>query len=97
MDQQDLARDNSGTRGYATFISELSELIPDTILPSMSLLLTHLDGEVILQTMRGRGWEETGPMGLVGSDGCTDAPEREDSWADKWLFTYARQNEMQSK
>ncbi|PIK49362.1 putative condensin complex subunit 1 [Apostichopus japonicus] len=45
MDQQDLARDNSGTRGYAGFISELSDLIPDTILPSMSLLLTHLDGE----------------------------------------------------
>lgn len=46
MDQQDLARDNSGTRGYAGFISELSDLIPDAILPSISLLLIHLDGEV---------------------------------------------------
>ena len=46
MDPQDLARDNSGTRAYAGFLVEVSEKIPAVMLPSISVLLCHLDGEV---------------------------------------------------
>ncbi|KAM7064926.1 condensin complex subunit 1 isoform 1-T1 [Acridotheres tristis] len=42
---QDLAREASGVRGYATFISELAEQIPALVLSNMSVLLPHLDGE----------------------------------------------------
>ncbi|XP_063209038.1 condensin complex subunit 1 isoform X1 [Chroicocephalus ridibundus] len=42
---QDLARDTSGVKGYATFITELSERIPALVLSNMSVLLRHLDGE----------------------------------------------------
>lgn len=43
---QDLAREASGVKGYATFISELAEQIPALVLSNMSVLLPHLDGEV---------------------------------------------------
>lgn len=43
---QDLARDASGIKGYATFITELAEQIPALVLSNMSVLLRHLDGEV---------------------------------------------------
>ena len=46
MDPQDLARDNSGTRAYATFLVEIAEKVPAVMLPSISVLLCHLDGEV---------------------------------------------------
>ncbi|KAI1242199.1 hypothetical protein IHE44_0005716 [Lamprotornis superbus] len=42
---QDLSREASGVRGYATFISELAEQIPALVLSNMSVLLPHLDGE----------------------------------------------------
>ncbi|XP_075367431.1 condensin complex subunit 1 isoform X2 [Mycteria americana] len=42
---QDLARDASGIKGYATFITELAEQIPALVLSNMSVLLHHLDGE----------------------------------------------------
>ncbi|NXK63493.1 CND1 protein, partial [Sylvietta virens] len=42
---QDLAREGSGVKGYATFISELAEKIPTLVLANMSVLLPHLDGE----------------------------------------------------
>ncbi|NWI24881.1 CND1 protein, partial [Sula dactylatra] len=42
---QDLARDASGVKGYATFITELAEQIPALVLSNMSVLLRHLDGE----------------------------------------------------
>ncbi|XP_058681359.1 condensin complex subunit 1 [Ammospiza caudacuta] len=42
---QDLAREASGVKGYATFISELAEQIPALVLSNMSVLLPHLDGE----------------------------------------------------
>ncbi|KAJ8021490.1 Condensin complex subunit 1 [Holothuria leucospilota] len=72
MDQQDLARDNSGTRGYAGFISELSDLIPDAILPSISLLLIHLDGESY--TMRNGVLTALGNIvcKVLSGDGLTD-------------------------
>ncbi|NXA05854.1 CND1 protein, partial [Sapayoa aenigma] len=42
---QDLAREASGVKGYATFITELAEQIPALVLSNMSVLLHHLDGE----------------------------------------------------
>ncbi|KAM7180780.1 condensin complex subunit 1 isoform 3-T3 [Macrochelys suwanniensis] len=42
---QDLARDASGVKGYAAFLSELAEQIPAIVLSNMSVLLHHLDGE----------------------------------------------------
>ncbi|XP_068258581.1 condensin complex subunit 1 isoform X1 [Nyctibius grandis] len=42
---RDLARDASGIKGYATFITELAEQIPALVLSNMSVLLHHLDGE----------------------------------------------------
>ncbi|NXC83205.1 CND1 protein, partial [Cercotrichas coryphoeus] len=42
---QDLAREASGVKGYATFISELAEQIPALVLSNMSVLLPHLDEE----------------------------------------------------
>ncbi|NWW48276.1 CND1 protein, partial [Pedionomus torquatus] len=42
---QDLARDGSGVKGYAAFITELAERIPALVLSNISVLLRHLDGE----------------------------------------------------
>ncbi|NWI14057.1 CND1 protein, partial [Crypturellus soui] len=42
---QDVARDASGIKGYAVFITELAEQIPAVVLSHMSVLLRHLDGE----------------------------------------------------
>ncbi|XP_009683381.2 condensin complex subunit 1 isoform X2 [Struthio camelus] len=42
---QDLARDASGIKGYAVFITHLAEQIPAVVLSNMSVLLRHLDGE----------------------------------------------------
>ncbi|NXP05107.1 CND1 protein, partial [Thinocorus orbignyianus] len=42
---QDLARDTSGIKGYAAFITELAEQIPALVLSNISVLLHHLDGE----------------------------------------------------
>jgi len=46
MDSKDLSRDSSGTRAYAAFLLELSRCVPDVMLPSISVLLVLLDGEV---------------------------------------------------
>ncbi|NWV34162.1 CND1 protein, partial [Grantiella picta] len=70
---QDLAREASGVKGYATFISELAEQIPALVLSNMSVLLPHLDGEsytmrnailaamaeVLMQVLNGDQLEET--------------------------------------
>ncbi|KAK2528299.1 condensin complex subunit 1 isoform X1 [Columba livia] len=42
---QDSAREVSGMKGYAIFISELAEQIPALMLSNISVLLCHLDGE----------------------------------------------------
>ncbi|XP_065504815.1 condensin complex subunit 1 isoform X2 [Caloenas nicobarica] len=42
---QDSARDASGMKGYATFITELAEQIPALVLSNISVILCHLDGE----------------------------------------------------
>ena len=46
MDPRDLARDSSGTKAYADFLVELASRVPTLIVPSISLLMCHLDGEV---------------------------------------------------
>ncbi|OXB76260.1 UNVERIFIED_CONTAM: hypothetical protein H355_014668 [Colinus virginianus] len=70
---QELARDTSGIKGYAVFITELAEQIPALVLSNMSVLLRHLDGEnymmrnailsamaeVLLQVLNGDQLEES--------------------------------------
>ena len=46
MDPRDLARDTSGTRAYADFLVELAARVPTQIIPNISVLLCHLNGEV---------------------------------------------------
>lgn len=46
MDPRDLNRDTSGTRAYADFLVELASRVPSQIIPSISVLLCHLNGEV---------------------------------------------------
>ncbi|XP_042309788.1 condensin complex subunit 1 isoform X2 [Sceloporus undulatus] len=69
---QELARDASGMKGYATFLSELAEQTPSIVLANMSVLLHHLDGEsygmrnailtamaeILLQVLNGEQLEE---------------------------------------
>nr|XP_056704411.1 condensin complex subunit 1 [Euleptes europaea] len=42
---QEMARDASGAKGYASFLTELAEQAPAIVLANMSVLLHHLDGE----------------------------------------------------
>ncbi|XP_071502768.1 condensin complex subunit 1-like [Diadema antillarum] len=58
MDPNDLARDNSGTRSYAAYLVEMAQKVPDLMLPCISLILCHLDGESY--TMR------NGILGVIG-------------------------------
>ncbi|KAK3513826.1 hypothetical protein QTP70_028853 [Hemibagrus guttatus] len=41
----DLAREGSGVKAFSSFLSELSTLVPEIMIPNISVLLTHLDGE----------------------------------------------------
>ncbi|XP_005378837.1 PREDICTED: condensin complex subunit 1 isoform X2 [Chinchilla lanigera] len=42
---QELSRDALGAKGFASFLTELAERVPATLLSSMCMLLDHLDGE----------------------------------------------------
>ncbi|KAF6340002.1 non-SMC condensin I complex subunit D2 [Rhinolophus ferrumequinum] len=42
---QELSRDTSGAKGFATFLTELAERVPAILMSSMCILLDHLDGE----------------------------------------------------
>ncbi|XP_025023310.1 condensin complex subunit 1 [Python bivittatus] len=69
---QELARDASGMKGYAAFLTELTEQTPAIVLANMSVLLHHLDGEsygmrnailaamaeILLQVLNGEQLEE---------------------------------------
>lgn len=48
MDPKELARDSSGTRAYAAFLVELSQCVPEVVLPNISVILDLLDGEVTI-------------------------------------------------
>ncbi|KAG7475654.1 condensin complex subunit 1 [Solea senegalensis] len=42
---EELAREGSGVKAFASFLSELGALVPDLMIPTISLLITHLEGE----------------------------------------------------
>ena len=46
MDSKDLARDTSGAKSYATFLAEVGDRVPQAVLPTISTILSQLDGEV---------------------------------------------------
>lgn len=43
---EELAREGSGVKAFSTFLSELSALVPELMIPNISVLITHLEGEV---------------------------------------------------
>ncbi|KAG7271553.1 hypothetical protein CRUP_027827 [Coryphaenoides rupestris] len=42
---EELAREGSGVKAFSSFLSELSSLVPELIIPNISVLVTHLEGE----------------------------------------------------
>ncbi|XP_066912331.1 condensin complex subunit 1-like [Clytia hemisphaerica] len=58
MESSDLSRDTSGTRAFSQFLVELADKIPNQVLPNISLLMAHLDGDSY--TMR------NGVLGVFG-------------------------------
>lgn len=44
---EELARDGSGVKAFASFLSELGALVPELMIPNISVLITHLEGEVL--------------------------------------------------
>ncbi|XP_053700032.1 condensin complex subunit 1 [Synchiropus splendidus] len=42
---EELAREGSGVKAFAAFLSELATLVPDLMIPNISVLITHLEGE----------------------------------------------------
>lgn len=43
---EELAREGSGVKAFASFLSEVSALVPELMIPNISVLITHLEGEV---------------------------------------------------
>lgn len=43
---EELAREGSGVKAFSLFLSELATMVPDLIIPNISMLITHLEGEV---------------------------------------------------
>jgi condensin complex subunit 1 len=46
MNPKEFARDSSGVKNISTFIANLAEKLPLLMIPTLSVLLPHLDGEV---------------------------------------------------
>lgn len=44
---EELAREASGVKAFAAFIAELGALVPESMIPNISVLITHLEGEVL--------------------------------------------------
>ncbi|XP_051552822.1 condensin complex subunit 1-like [Myxocyprinus asiaticus] len=42
---EELVREGSGVKAFSSFLSELGTLVPETMIPNISVLLTHLEGE----------------------------------------------------
>ncbi|XP_037129044.1 condensin complex subunit 1 [Syngnathus acus] len=42
---EELAREGSGVKAFASFLSELGALVPELMIPNISVLITHLEGE----------------------------------------------------
>ncbi|XP_051261958.1 condensin complex subunit 1 [Dicentrarchus labrax] len=57
---EELAREGSGVKAFASFISELGSLVPELMIPNISVLIAHLEGES--NTMRVAVCEVLGEM-----------------------------------
>lgn len=47
---EELTRDGSGVKAFSSLLSELGSLVPELIIPYVSVLITHLEGEVNIHT-----------------------------------------------
>lgn len=43
---EELSREGSGVKAFAAFVSELGAQVPELMIPNISVLITHLEGEV---------------------------------------------------
>ncbi|XP_034553088.1 condensin complex subunit 1 isoform X1 [Notolabrus celidotus] len=71
---EELAREGSGVKAFASFVSELGALVPELIIPNISVLITHLEGEsntmrvavcevlgeILVRVLCGDGLDESG-------------------------------------
>ncbi|KAM9724450.1 condensin complex subunit 1 [Menidia menidia] len=71
---EELVREGSGVKAFATFLSELSALVPDLMIPNISVLISHLEGEshtmrvavcemlgeILVRVLCGDGLDESG-------------------------------------
>ncbi|XP_019724704.1 condensin complex subunit 1 isoform X1 [Hippocampus comes] len=71
---EELAREGSGVKAFSSFLSELSALVPELMIPNISVLITHLEGEshtmrvavcevlgdILVRVLCGDGLEESG-------------------------------------
>ncbi|XP_057690513.1 condensin complex subunit 1 isoform X2 [Corythoichthys intestinalis] len=71
---EELAREGSGVKAFSTFLSELGALVPELLIPNISVLITHLEGEshtmrvavcevlgeILVRVLCGDGLQESG-------------------------------------
>ncbi|KAM3872854.1 condensin complex subunit 1-like [Diretmus argenteus] len=71
---EELAREGSGVKAFASFLSELSALVPEFMILNISVLITHLEGEshnmriavcevlgeILVRVLCGDGLDESG-------------------------------------
>ncbi|KAK5861770.1 hypothetical protein PBY51_017223 [Eleginops maclovinus] len=71
---EELARDSAGVKAFASFIAELGTLVPELMMPNISVLITHLEGEshtmrvavcevlgeILVRVLCGDGLDESG-------------------------------------
>ncbi|XP_045900720.1 condensin complex subunit 1 [Micropterus dolomieu] len=71
---EELAREGSGVKAFASFLSELGALVPELMIPNISVLITHLEGEshamrvavcevlgeILVRVLCGDGLDESG-------------------------------------
>ncbi|XP_068998605.1 condensin complex subunit 1 [Embiotoca jacksoni] len=71
---EELAREGSGVKAFASFLSELSSMVPELMIPNISVLITHLEGEshtmrvavcevlgeILVRVLCGDGLDESG-------------------------------------
>ncbi|XP_054637645.1 condensin complex subunit 1 [Dunckerocampus dactyliophorus] len=71
---EELAREGSGVKAFAAFLSELGSLLPELLIPNISVLITHLEGEshtmrvavcevlgdILVRVLCGDGLDESG-------------------------------------
>lgn len=71
---EELAREGSGVKAFAAFVSELGSLVPELMIPYISVLITHLEGEshtmriavcevlgeILVRVLCGDGLDESG-------------------------------------